>query len=372
MTHAEIMQFFERLQFIRDDRLPPDDPRRSQFRTGWGDSAVRHEEYRPAALRNLTWCNLGYRFGKEYGPRPVEEIDTVYEHLARQYDVARAGDQAAASDQPTFEIGRVYSRRADIHARYGGQQQGGISTPARFRCVFLFTGPTGEQHGYRDGWNDDGVFLYTGEGQLGDMQFVRGNLKIRDHAADGRDLHLFEALASGEGYRYLGCFDCVGWEYRRGPDRAGQDRQVIVFQLLPESGAETALAPSDEQVPAATLDELRDRALAAVRPPAERSPREARRLYHERSALVRQYVLARADGICESCRRPAPFVRAGGTPYLEPHHTRRMADGGPDHPRWVGAVCPNCHREVHHGEHGQEVNRRLVEYLHSIEPDNPG
>ena len=26
-----------------------------------------------------------------------------------------------------FEIGRVYNRRNDIHARFGGQQQGGIS-----------------------------------------------------------------------------------------------------------------------------------------------------------------------------------------------------------------------------------------------------
>ena len=28
-----------------------------------------------------------------------------------------------------FEIGRVYNRLNDIHARFGGQQQGGIITP---------------------------------------------------------------------------------------------------------------------------------------------------------------------------------------------------------------------------------------------------
>jgi hypothetical protein len=28
-----------------------------------------------------------------------------------------------------FEVGRTYNRRADIHARFGGQQQGGIVTP---------------------------------------------------------------------------------------------------------------------------------------------------------------------------------------------------------------------------------------------------
>jgi hypothetical protein len=29
-----------------------------------------------------------------------------------------------------FEIGRIYNRRIDIHARFGGQQQRGIITPS--------------------------------------------------------------------------------------------------------------------------------------------------------------------------------------------------------------------------------------------------
>jgi 5-methylcytosine-specific restriction protein A len=273
---------------------------------------------------------------------------------------------------PTFQVGRVYNRRADIHGPYGGQQQGGISTPSRCPFIFLFSSSSGRQHGYQDGWNEEGVYFYTGEGQSGDMQFVRGNLAIRDHAADGKDIHLFEALAQGEGYRYLGRFDCAGWEYRRGPDTAGQDRQVIVFHLLPE--IEDGPTESTEVIPsgeiATPLEELLRRALAAVRPPAERPPGESRRLYRERSSDVRVYVLARADGVCEACRRKAPFLRPDGTPYLEPHHIRRVADGGPDHPRWVGAVCPNCHKEVHHGQNGEALNRRLEEYLRTVEPDD--
>ena len=38
------------------------------------------------------------------------------------------------------------------------------------------------------------------------MEFVRGNRAIRDHALDGKDLHLFQALGKGEGYRYVGRF----------------------------------------------------------------------------------------------------------------------------------------------------------------------
>ena len=81
-----------------------------------------------------------------------------------------------------FEIGRVYNRRSEIHEPYGGQWQSGISTPRDQPFIFLFTGESGEQYGYEDGWDDNGVFLYTGEGQKGDMEFIGGNRAIRDHA----------------------------------------------------------------------------------------------------------------------------------------------------------------------------------------------
>lgn len=42
-----------------------------------------------------------------------------------------------------FEVGRVYSRQADIHAKYGGQEQGGIDTPAKHALVFIITGEEG-------------------------------------------------------------------------------------------------------------------------------------------------------------------------------------------------------------------------------------
>jgi 5-methylcytosine-specific restriction protein A len=74
-------------------------------------------------------------------------------------------------------------------------------------------------------------------------------------------------------------------------------------------------------------------------------------------------VLARAAGVCECCSVAAPFVTANGEPFLEPHHTRRLSDGGPDDPRLVGAVCPNCHREIHHGAKGQERNEALIELI---------
>jgi 5-methylcytosine-specific restriction protein A len=62
-------------------------------------------------------------------------------------------------------------------------------------------------------------------------------------------------------------------------------------------------------------------------------------------------VLARADGVCERCKNPAPFLRAkNGKPYLEVHHKVQLAHGGDDTVENALGLCPNCHRELHHGK----------------------
>ncbi len=60
--------------------------------------------------------------------------------------------------------------------------------------------------------------------------------------------------------------------------------------------------------------------------------------------------LVRARGCCESCKRPAPFYRVtDGAPFLEVHHKVTLADGGEDSVENAVALCPNCHRQSHHG-----------------------
>jgi len=254
-----------------------------------------------------------------------------------------------------FEIGRTYNRQADLHAIYGGQQQGGIATP-KGRYIFLFTGSSGERYGYSDGWDENGVFLYTGEGKLGDMEFIRGNRAIRDHVQEGKSLLLFESLGKEPGCRHVGEFACSSWEYQQGIDREQQERTIILFHLVPLAIVDEGGEPVSSQT---SYTELRHLAYEAGVAAAENTPKEGRRLYYDRSRAVREYVLRRAGGVCEACRQPAPFIRADDQPYLEPHHTQRIADGGADDPRRVGAVCPNCHKEIHYGKNGGDLNRQL-------------
>mgnify|MGYP003835810837 CR=1 FL=1 len=88
---------------------------------------------------------------------------------------------------------------------------------------------------------------------------------------------------------------------------------------------------------------------------------------YDRSDNVRAYVMERADGECEGCGEPAPFVNRDGDAYLHAHHVLELSAGGPDSPETVIALCPNCHYRVHHGQDWDAYNRELVHTLSAIE-----
>jgi 5-methylcytosine-specific restriction enzyme A len=71
---------------------------------------------------------------------------------------------------------------------------------------------------------------------------------------------------------------------------------------------------------------------------------------YDRNPDVVAEVLARSKGICEQCEAHAPFLRRkDGSPYLEVHHRKQLAKGGEDTVANALALCPNCHRQSHHG-----------------------
>jgi 5-methylcytosine-specific restriction protein A len=263
-----------------------------------------------------------------------------------------------------FELGKVYRRR-DLHEEYEGQRQGGIVTPAAHPFIWCITGDAGDEFGYRDEQLPDGTIVYYGEGQVGDMEFVRGNAAVRDHVDSGKDLHLFRKVPPAH-LRYLGQFVCSGYELVDGvPDVNNDPRRAIAFRLVPVDADAADVAEAEATVAGLSPQDLRTAALEPALPNDDVTT--AKRRVYRRSAAVRRYVLARAQGVCEGCRAPAPFRTKDGEPYLEPHHVRRVSDGGPDHPAWVIALCPTCHRRVHHADDGDAYNADLTVRLRDLE-----
>ena len=139
-------------------------------------------------------------------------------------------------------------------------------------------------------------------------------------------------------------------------------------QMVASGWIATPETMSLNEAHAARVFEARKRALMDAETAAAGENGAALRTVYRRSRAICDYVLKRAAGNCESCEKPAPFMKTNGSPYLEPHHINRLSDGGLDHPRYIGAICPACHREIHYGLHGRVKNEALKAYVASIEP----
>jgi 5-methylcytosine-specific restriction protein A len=321
--------------------------------------------------------NLAHKFAIRVHDKlyPAKKILSLATHLpvseftggtpANGYLRARGFEIVDLRTSPKLEFskGEVYDRRTEIHGPFGGSFQSGIAPSDRVPAVFLFAGTSGEQFGYMDEEDEHGVYSYTGEGQIGHMRLTRGNLAIQEHAATGRALHLFKSLGKSKGQRYLGEYACADLSWKDGPDREGNIRNIVIFHLVPVAylAAYEVEPTGDLSVESSglTIGVLRERAYEAAVASISKGKLTSTRTVYARSQAVKDYVLSRAGGTCESCCRPAPFTTKAGSPYLEPHHINRLSDGGLDHPKYIGAICPTCHKEIHYGSAGDAKNSLL-------------
>ena len=270
-----------------------------------------------------------------------------------------------------FKVGRTYNRKRDIHDRIGGNRQSGITNCSSAPYVLLFSNKSGSSYGYEDGWRaEDEVFIYTGEGQHGDMQWERGNKAIQDHTKNGKSLLLFEGSDTKGEVVFLGEFINSGFIETELPDVEGNIRKGFQFILSPSLIDEEDVVDVKAEADSLSLKELRQRAISSSESSTKASIRTATTNVRERSAYVKEYVLRRANGRCEYSDEPAPFLRRDGTPYLEVHHVDMLAEGGADGIHQCVAISPQVHREIHYGQKGKAINDELKQYLRRVEPIN--
>ena len=115
------------------------------------------------------------------------------------------------------------------------------------------------------------------------------------------------------------------------------------------------------------LEELR--AIAITKAKKELTPEQRKSFNYNRSQAIRLYALKRANGICEACKKEAPFKTKEDKPFLEVHHIGKLIDGGADDPEWVIALCPNCHRKAHYSKESVKFNDMLQKIIEQKERD---
>ena len=127
-------------------------------------------------------------------------------------------------------------------------------------------------------------------------------------------------------------------------------------QLLQHFRQPTADNAELEVRVAALMASTFDAPLGRAKPISTRTTSAA----YVRDPAVKAWVLQQADGCCELCDCSAPFLRQDGLPYLEVHHVLPLAEGGSDKLSNAIALCPNCHRRMHHGQDRLELSDEVV------------
>jgi 5-methylcytosine-specific restriction protein A len=316
------------------------------------------------SLRCAETCNQG-----SDQPEWKHAVRRVQQQLARQPEnrVSRHEDHGYWSYGPLFDPGEREDRR-EIHDRFGGARYRGIAPSGDHPLIFLFTGESGAEHGYEDEFRGE-TFVYTGEGREGDMEIVGGNRAIRNHRKDGRQLHLFEDTDEAWQVTYVGQFEYADHFWQRLPDTNGEMREAIRFELEPAGGSTIEFDGTLDDLTEQELYKRAERAATAVTSEGGNTPSGSSSMTtYTRSDPVKRFARRMADGVCRGCDREAPFVDENGEPFLEVHHLNRRSDGGADHPDNVIAICPNCHRRVHHGQDGDQFNQKLAETVKERRP----
>ena len=177
-------------------------------------------------------------------------IDELAQRIAAEREEARlaaeAARLAAAAAAEREEIIARYD--ADYHAEYmvtdvvrtyqEVEQQFGINIAGFGRgcnptanAVVLISSvdPENENFVYHDRW-DNGDYIFSGEGRIGNQTMTRGNLAIKNAEVDNKQIHLF-IKESAQEYYYQGVFVLVEYKYEDDIGADGQTRKEYKFRL---------------------------------------------------------------------------------------------------------------------------------------------
>ncbi len=275
-----------------------------------------------------------------------------------------------------FENNKLY-KRIDLLNFIGSKQpQSGIIWNKNGSDTIIVT--TGGRHtkrvGYSDSIQEDGRWIYTGQGEKGDQNphsFANSLLTKQEKIIllfSSKEPNAEEVRKRGNHkklYRYEGIFEVDSWRLEIQKEGKRKGDKLVKYVLKPSTIKPIKRLPENDifqnlALEPSELYTLRRKVINNTKKYSLKINKIIDKEYYKRSAQIKNYALLRAEGICENCDKNAPFLNSKGFPFLEVHHIFSLSDDGPDHPLNVAAICPNCHREAHYGENMIELKKFLA------------
>jgi 5-methylcytosine-specific restriction enzyme A len=217
---------------------------------------------------------------------------------------------------------------------------------------------------YEDKWIND-ILHYTGMGKEGNQDIKNAqNRTLAESTFNGVNVYLFEVFREGE-YIFHGNVELIGLPYGgRQLDLKNNIRDVILFPLKVKS-SQPPIVISKDLIDAknesrhkynrkSSIEDLKNRAQTASKPS---SKRETTTTTYDRNQDVVDYIKRVAEGICQLCKKPAPFVDKDGDPFLHAHHIIWLKRNGFDSIDNAIALCPNCHAKMHNLDLKEDIEK---------------
>lgn len=278
-----------------------------------------------------------------------------------------------------FEIGNLYQRDELLNFIGSKQKQSGIIWNKENSDTVIIT--TGGRHpkkvSYNDSLQEDGSWIYTGQGSKGDQNpYSPANLSLTKKEKkvllfSTREPNSQEVKERGNYkklYRFEGSFKVVSWKFDTPKEGERKGDKLLEYTLQPiEKEIEEINLPIQDPLENISLKQydfnsLRNKVMTDNLQ-SSKSKLIGIKEYRIRSIQIKTYALLRADGKCEKCENNAPFKNKDGIPFLEVHHIYSLSDDGLDHPNNVAAICPNCHKEAHFGMTFEKIKNDLSQRI---------
>ncbi|WP_461225996.1 hypothetical protein [Lacticaseibacillus suihuaensis] len=181
--------------------------------------------------------------GRNAGGQTVAETGGAAREATLRADVTptvprpRNTKPGEVPDRPTvgaaLVVGEVYPN-ATITATFQVSSQAGMRRSKKTNSLVLIAKHDGEpeRNPYQDGWDEEGRFLYTGMGRIGDQSLTYAqNRTLAESATNGVRVYLFESLTRGQ-YTYRGRVVLAGEPFAvQEHDAEGRPRRVYRFPL---------------------------------------------------------------------------------------------------------------------------------------------
>ena len=255
---------------------------------------------------------------------------------------------------PRLEPGDIitFDRINDI---FMAQQQGGMRRSHKTNALVIISNHDKLNNPYNDRWIGK-IFHYTGMGMKGDQSLDFKQNKTLSNSRNEQDLgvFLFEVFEPRK-YTYIGEVELADKPYQeKQKDLDGKDRKVWIFPLklkdnsmpppISKDTLDDLISKKENYVKQLSDKELIERAKDSISIPGERLV-TARQ--YERNPYISELAKRRAKGVCQLCKKEAPFKNKNGESYLETHHIKPLSKAGEDTIENTVALCPNCHRRMH-------------------------